>query len=293
MNKEIFDKAKKNFLIKEHNLSKYATLDKDAIRYEEIEDSVRSNFFRDQNRIIHSASYTRYQNKTQVHSFFKNDHISTRSIHVQLVSQIARTISRALKLNEDLTEAISLSHDIGHTPLGHVGESILNEISQRELNEFFGHNIQGVRNYLYLEKSGKGLNLTVQVLDGILCHNGEMLSNVYEPKLKTKEKFLEEYNNCYKGYEYAKKVRPMTLEGCVVRISDIIGYVGRDIEDAIKLNKLSRDDIPDNIKEILGTTNQEIVDTLITDIMENSLDKPYIKMSDEVFLAIKELKKLF
>ena len=194
-------------------------------------------------------------------------------VHVQLVSKIARTMGRALKLNEDLIEAMALGHDIGHTPLGHTGERLLNEISLRETNTMFNHNIQSVRVFKDMEKNGLGLNLTIQTLDGIMAHNGEIVNPIYEPVKKTKEEFLEEYKKSYYDKEVIKKMRPMTLEGCVVRISDVIGYLGRDIEDAIKIGVLERSEVPDSIKNVLGTTNKEIVNTIITDIIKNSLDK--------------------
>ena len=292
MNKELLDEVKANFLKKEANLSIYATKSSSGIRLmkENLDDDIRPNFYHDIDRIIHSLSYTRYMNKTQVFSFNTNDHISKRIIHVQLVSKIARTIGRALNLNEDLIEAIALGHDIGHTPIGHTGEAILNEISIRELGCMFNHNIQSVRNYLTIERNGNGSNLTIQTLDGIMCHNGEMPLNIYEPSTKTKEEFIKEYEECYTDKETLKKIRPMTLEGCVVRISDIIGYIGRDIEDAISIGVLKREDVPDNIKKVLGTTNKEIVNTIILDIVSNSINKPYIKLSDQVFKAIFDLK---
>lgn len=291
MSVEITKKVKANFLNKEANLSKYATKSIDAIRLNEETEDIRPPFFHDTDRIIHSLSYTRYLDKTQVFSYSMNDHISKRIIHVQLVSKIARTIGRALNLNEDLIEAIALGHDIGHTPIGHVGEKILNDISYRELNEYFNHNIQSVRTYLNIEKNGKGRNLTLQTLDGIMCHNGEMPAGYYEPKPKTKEDFIKEYELCYKDQSYIKKLVPMTLEGCVVRISDIIGYLGRDIEDAIRLKVIKKTDLPDSITDVLGTTNKSIVNTIIIDIINNSLDKPYIKLSDNVLKAILDLKK--
>lgn len=283
--------AKINFLSKEENLSPYAAKSNEAIRLHEIQEDMRPNFFRDIDRIIHSLSYTRYSDKTQVFSYRENDHISKRMIHVQLVSKVARTIGRALNLNEDLIEAIALGHDIGHTPLGHTGEHFLDEISQRELSETFAHNIQSVRHCMYVENKGEGLNLSIQVLDGIMCHNGEMLSNKYVPMEKDKEEFLKEYNNAYKDYASTKKCSPMTLEGCVVRISDIIGYIGRDIEDAIALGAIKREDIPKEISDVLGTTNKEIINTIILDIIKESMDKPYIKMSEEVYNALFTLKK--
>ncbi len=288
---EYLKKAKRNFLNKEKNLSEYATKSKDAIRLIEDDDDIRPAFFHDIDRIIHANSYTRYLDKTQVFTREINDHISKRITHVQLVSKIARTIGRALNLNEDLIEAIALGHDIGHTPLGHVGESILNDISRRELGEYFAHNIQGVRHYMYVEKNGKGLNLCIQVLDGIMCHNGEILDPVYKPEDKTKEEFLKEYEEAYLDLKKANQNHPMTLEGCVVRISDVIGYIGRDIEDAIRIDKIKREDLPKEIIEVLGDNNKDIVNTIILDIIENSMDKPYIKMSDKVFNALFTLKK--
>ena len=177
--------ARNNFLKKESYLCEFATKSIDFLRVREENEDIRPPFFHDIDRIIHSLSYTRYIDKTQVYPLNSNDHISKRMVHVQLVSKIARTIGRALNLNEDLIEAIALGHDIGHTPLGHVGESILNDISMRELGEYFAHNIQGVRNYLVVENNGCGLNLTIQVMDGIMCHNGEMLSSKYVPMKKT------------------------------------------------------------------------------------------------------------
>jgi len=292
MEEKLVKEIKENFLLKENTLSEHATKSSDGIRIkeEDLDNDIRPNFYHDIDRIIHSLSYTRYLDKTQVFSFKQNDHISKRIVHVQLVSKIARTIGRSLNLNEDLIEAIALGHDIGHTPIGHTGERILNDISLKELGEMFNHNIQSVRNYLVLENNGTGNNLTIQTLDGIMCHNGEMLSNIYYPNPKTKEEFLEEYYKCYTDKEVLRQVRPMTLEGCVVRISDIIGYIGRDIEDAIRLGLLDKEIIPDNIKEVLGTTNREIVNTIILDIVANSYNKPYIKLSDEVYKAIFDLK---
>lgn len=285
------EKAKENFLRKEKDLSNYATKSSDAIRFKEENEDIRPPFFHDIDRIIHSLSYTRYLNKTQVYTLNSNDHISRRITHVQLVSKIARTIGRALNLNEDLIEAIALGHDIGHTPLGHAGEAILNRLSLKELGEYFAHNIQGVRYYMSVATDGKGLNLTLQTLDGIMTHNGEMLSPIYEPMPKDKEEFLREYNESYKDLEKTKKYRPMTLEGCVVRISDIIGYIGRDIEDAIMIDRFKRSDIPKEIRDVLGDNNRDIVNTIVLDIINESIDKPYIKMSDRVYKALFALKK--
>lgn len=285
------EKARKNFLLYEESLSNFATKSNEAIRIKKEESDIRSSFSRDTDRIINSLSYTRYLDKTQVFSFKENDHISKRMTHVQLVSKIARTIGRALNLNTDLIEAIALGHDIGHTPLGHTGEAILNEISKRELNEYFAHNIQSVRELMIVENNGKGLNLTIQVLDGIMCHNGEILSSKYEPIPKTVEEVISNYNLAYKDLKLVNKIPPMTLEGCIVRISDIIGYIGRDIEDAINIGVLKKKDLPKEITEVLGSTNKEIINTIILDIIDNSMDKPYLKLSDSVYNAILLLKK--
>ena len=288
---DVMEIAREHFLNNEKNLSEYACRDCDAIRFQEEEFDIRPNYFHDIDRIIHSLSYTRYLDKTQVFSRSENDHISKRITHVQLVSKIARTIGRALSLNEDLIEAIALGHDIGHTPLGHVGESILNEISLRELGEYFAHNIQSVRHLMIVENQGKGFNLCVQVYDGIMCHNGEMLSSKYTPVKKDKEEFLREFQDSYHDIKTSNKNHPMTLEGCVVRISDIIGYIGRDIEDAIMIGKINREDLPKEIVDVLGNTNRDIVNTVILDIIQNSMGKDYIKMSDDVYHALFALKK--
>ena len=280
-----------NKIIKEDYLSKYATKSTDAIRLVDEKEDFRPSFYRDIDRIINYSSFTRYMNKTQVFSFKDNDNIQTRLVHVLLVSKISRTIGRSLNLNEDLIEAISLSHDIGHTPIGHVGEKILNKISIRELNETFMHNIEGVRNYLVLEHDGKGANLTIQVMDGILCHNGEILNNIYVPHKKTKEEFLKNYYDAYHMHEKDVSFDPMTLEGCIVKLSDIISYIGRDLEDAIRLNFIKREDIPLEIVNILGNNNRDIVNTLVCDVIENSKGHNYIKLSENVFRALKKLIK--
>ncbi|MBQ6324019.1 MAG: HD domain-containing protein [Bacilli bacterium] len=286
------DIAKKNFLNNEKYLSKYACKNSEAIRIDYLEeDDLRPAFFHDIDRILYSLSYTRYMDKTQVFTRSENDHISKRITHVQMVSKIARTIGRSLNLNCDLIEAIALGHDIGHTPLGHEGEKMLDEISRRELGEYFAHNIQSVRHLMCVENNGNGFNLTVQVLDGIMCHNGEMLSPKYEPVNKSKNEFLKQYQEAYKDIKESNKNRPMTLEGCVVRISDVIGYIGRDIEDAIMLGKIKREEIPEEVSSVLGTTNSEIINTIVLDIINNSLDKPYLKMSDDVYKALFLLKK--
>lgn len=276
---------------REDNLSSFATLSKDGERLKEEESDFRPIFYRDIDRIINYASFTRYRNKTQVFSFYGNDNVQTRMTHVLLVSKIARTIGRCLNLNEDLIEAIALAHDIGHSPIGHVGEKILNEISIRDLDEVFMHNVFGVRNYLFLERDGEGANLSIQVMDGILCHNGEMLSNIYYPKKKTKEMFLKDYYDSYKMHHRKVDLIPMTLEGCIVKLTDVISYSGRDLEDAIRLNFIKREDIPLDIKEVLGDNNRDIVNSLVCDVIKNSKNHNYIKLSENVYHALVNLVK--
>ncbi len=280
------------------NLSKCACKSSSGIRKypkrEAIPDqqNIRPSFFHDTDRIIHSRAYSRYIDKTQVFFLFNNDHITHRVLHVQLVSKIARTIGRCLKLNEDLVEAISLGHDLGHVPYGHDGESYLTSICEKDGMGHFCHNAQSVRSLMELENEGKGLNLTLQVLDGILCHNGELLDKVYQPdSAKNWDKFLEEYENCWRIEKYDKKIRPMTLEGCVMRISDVIAYIGRDVEDAITVKLIERAAIPNEISAILGDTNDQIINNLVIDIINNSFGKEYITFSDKVFNALVELLK--
>lgn len=285
MKKEIISNMKKQEL----NLSNFASYSKDAIRLQNSEKDFRTEYFRDIDKILYSLSYIRYIDKTQVFSNIQNDMISKRVNHVQMVSKIARTIGRALNLNEDLIEAASLGHDLGHVPFGHEGEKILNEISLKYNEGFFSHNVQSVRTLMNIENKGLGNNITIQVLDAILCHNGEMLQNIYYPQAKTKETFINEYNECYKNKELLKKLKPMTLEGCVVRISDVVAYIGKDIEDAIRIGVISKEEIPTEITSILGYNNSEIVNTIVNDIINNSLNKNYIKLSKKVFNALKGL----
>lgn len=269
------------------SLNRYACKNDKAERYQYVDKDIRLEFARDVDRITYSNSYTRYAGKTQVYTLKDTDHVSMRGVHVQYVSRVSRAIARALSLNEDLCEAISLGHDIGHVPFGHLGEKFLNELSIKHTGEVFAHNVQSFRQLEYVELNGKGLNLTCQVLDGVLCHNGEILHKEYRPNtLKTKEELLEEYKKCYLSYENIKKMVPMTLEGCVVRISDIIAYIGKDIEDAISLGVIDKSDIPREITKVLGQSNSDIIDSLVEDIISNSLDKGYVSMSDEVYEAL-------
>ena len=249
---------------------------------------IRSSFSRDTDRIIHSHSYTRYIDKTQVFSLFQNDHITHRVLHVQLVSKIARMIGRSLQLNEDLIEAIALGHDLGHVPYGHDGEKYLNSICQEAGCGLFVHNAQSMRTLTALENHGRGLNLTLQVLDGILSHNGELLEQEYAPdRSKTPEKLLEEYNSCFTKEQASRKIRPMTMEGCVVRISDIIAYIGRDIEDAITIGMITRENLPEETRSVLGDRNDHIIQTLAYDLIEQSFGKSYLSFSPQIFKALK------
>ncbi len=288
----MYEEIKKNMALRNENIKPYATKDSEAYRFrEETDDDFRTPYYRDVDRIVYSLSYTRYMDKTQVFTFEDNDNISKRMTHVQMVSKIARTLGRALRLNEDLIEAAALGHDIGHVPFGHVGERILNKISLEHGEGYFNHNIQSVRTLMYLEKNGKGLNLTLQTLDAIMCHNGELELKEYRPKKKTKEEFLKEYEQSYKDPKMIYQLVPMTIEGCVVRISDIIAYIGRDVEDAIRMGVITMDEVPKEVLDVLGTRNTEIINTINVDLLEHSMNKDYICMSDEVFNAIRSLKK--
>lgn len=244
----------------------------------------RNAFVRDADKILHCPFYNRYADKTQVFSFNKNDDITHRSLHVQLVSRIARTIGNALNLNVDLIEAISLGHDLGHTPFGHTGEYILDDLYSEKTNRRFAHNIHSVRVLDIIFP----LNITLQTLDGIASHNGELELEEYKPiSSLTFDKFDKEIENCYNDLAYVKKLIPSTLEGCVVRISDIIAYLGKDRHDAEK----SDIDVQPFADYGIGTTNAEIINNLSVNIIENSYGKPYIKMDKNVFDALCSCKK--
>lgn len=276
---------------KDQHLSEFACKTSSAIQYYDRKEDIRPAFFHDADKIIHSRCYSRYIDKTQVFYLIENDHITHRVLHVQLVSKIARTIGRFLNLNEDLIEAISLGHDVGHTPFGHNGETIVSDFCQQHGVGIFEHNIQSFRLFHEIENKCDGLNLCVQVLDGIICHNGEMLSSKYEfDSSKTKEQLLNEYHASQNAKGVSEKMKPMTLEGCVVRISDVIAYIGRDIEDAIKLKLIDRRDIPRSITIVLGDTNREIINTLILDLVNNSYERGALIFSEDVFNALNQLK---
>lgn len=277
--------TQKYIKIRNKHLSVYARKDEDYNRFNTENSDMRTAFFRDIDRVLYSNAYLKYKDKTQVFTFEeKNDLLTSRISHVQYVSKIARTIGRLLGLNEDLIEASSLAHDLGHTPFGHVGEKILSKISEENNEGIFQHHAQSVRILLEIEKK----NITVEVLDAVLCHNGEILNCIYDPIIKSKEEFLNQYKNEFISQN--KGIKPMTLEACVVRISDIIAYIGKDLEDAYKLNMVKPSDLPESVKKELGTENSVIVNTIIEDIVKNSIDQNYIKISENIYNAISELK---
>lgn len=281
-------------------LSELACLSNSAIRRvrEDLVD-YRQPFAQDADRILHSKAYTRYIDKTQVFSLIDNDHISHRVLHVQMVSRIARTIGRFLGLNEDLIEAIALGHDIGHPPFGHEGERILSKICRQHGLASFQHNIQSVQFLDRFERGGTGWNLTLQVLDGILCHDGEIHARQLKPQ-RVKDFAVHDWEITAKGEDPGLALIPMTLEGCVVRLADTIAYIGRDIEDAIELGLVRRDELPITCTAVLGASNGTIVYTLVTDLLANSMHVREASMDDssgdcigfgeEVALALKTLK---
>lgn len=230
---------------REESLSPYAARSRNSRgRPKEEEPSfLRTDFQRDRDRIVHSKAFRRLSHKTQVFIAPSGDHYMTRLTHTLLVSQIARTISRALNLNEDLTESIALGHDLGHTPFGHTGEEVLNEL----LPGGFHHNLQSLRVVDVLEKEGQGLNLTFEVRDGILKH-----SKVLRDPLKQHSQ------------------EPETLEGQVCKIADLVCYLDHDINDAIRAGIITEGDIPEEIAEILGSNTSERIDRMVTDIVQSS-----------------------
>lgn len=247
------------------------------------------SFFEEVGEIIHSSAYARY-NKTQVFQESSGDGISRRWLHVQLVSYTARQISRALGLNESLAEAIALAHDLGHPPYGHEGEKYLNEICIASGCGFFVHHAQSARLLRLLENRGKGLEVSMPVLDGVLCHNGEVLNREYVPDyMKSEAQFEEELNSCFSLPHFSEAVRPATLEGCAVRVSDVIAYIGRDLEDAIKLGIINRGDIPEQARAVLGCTEASIRKALINDVVRESCGCAVLTFSENVFQALQRL----
>jgi len=274
-------------------LSEHATRNAAAIRREEEElltEGYRQAYSVDVDRILYSRAYARYIDKTQVFYLIRNDHITHRVLHVQLVSKISRTIGRLLGLNEDLIEAMALGHDIGHTPFGHDGERFLSEICVEHGIGAFLHNVQSVQFLDLVERKGRGWNLCLQTLDGILCHDGEVHNQVLAPRPEKTFDRLEAELAAKKSNPQGE-LMPMTLEGCVVRMADTVAYIGRDIEDAIRLGLIRRADIPAECVRILGNSNGTIVFNLVTDILKNSYGQGHVQFSPEISDALARLKQ--
>jgi len=284
----------KNFLDlqEEKSFSSLACLSSKAKRRHKEKHSkneYRQSFSADSDRILNSLAFTRYIDKTQVFSLINNDHLTHRVIHVQLVSKIARTIGRYLGLNEDLIEAASLGHDIGHPPFGHDGEKFLSKLTHEHGAGYFHHNLQSIQFLEKIEKNGRGWNLSIQTMDAIICHNGEVHSIKLFPKKNRSFKDLDLMMKNMKKKKVCDEI-PMTMEGCVVRMADTISYIGRDLEDAIRLGLVNRENIPGICQKTLGKTNGTIVFSLVTDLISNSLNQPFIGFSQNVSNALKKLK---
>ena len=272
------------------HLSPYATPNASAIRRANVErdrdTAWRPAFVRDAEKIIHLPAYNRLAGKTQVFSLRANDDISRRGLHVQLVSRVARDIGLSLGLNLDLIEAIALGHDIGHTPFGHAGERFLNDVYHERTGRWFFHNVQSVRvlDVLY------GRNLTLQTLDGVICHNGECERQVFETSgLASFDEFDGIVSRCWdKGDVAIGHLRPMTLEGCAVRVSDIIAYVGKDRQDAILAGLVSPDAFDDGLG---GAYNSWALGTFISDVVEHSFGRDRIEMSEAAFAEMRRAKR--
>jgi len=263
-----------------HIVNPYAFKDENIVRRNMDHDKAnlwRPAFVRDVEKIMHVPYYNRYSDKTQVFSLYRNDDITRRSQHVQLVSRIARNIGSLLGLNTDLIEAISLGHDIGHTPFGHAGETALSKAYNKRTGRIFKHNIHSAR---VLDKICL-LNLSLQTLDGIICHNGERELDMYRPQPYSDFTELDrKIEECCIDKDADKRLIPATLEGCVMRVSDIIAYLGKDRQDAKKLGIVNDDSYE---TKVIGTGNAEIINNLIVNIVENSYGKDYICMSEDVF----------
>ena len=271
-----------------NNLPKFAFNESNVLRRDNEKDKasiIRTPFIRDIDKIMHCPFYNRYADKTQVFSFYKNDDITRRALHVQLVSRIARTIGKALNLNLDLIEAIALGHDIGHTPFGHAGEDFLDQLYFEHTGRHFSHNIHSVR---VLDKIFP-YNISLQTLNGIAAHDGEMELCEYHPKaLDNFTDFDEQIEACYIDKTNVRKLlAPATLEGCVMRISDIIAYLGKDRQDADRAKIICNTDFDDGT---IGIYNAQIINNMIVNIVENSYGKDYIKTDEEHFEALKKAK---
>lgn len=250
----------------------------------------RQSFAVDADRVLHSLAYTRYIDKTQVFSLIDNDQITHRVLHVQLVSKIARTIGRLLGLNEDLIEAIAMAHDIGHPPFGHDGETFLGEKCLEHGLGPFLHNLQGVHFLERVEKAGQGLNLCLQVLDGVLCHDGEAPAEGLTPQ-RDKTFATLEAEMAAKSADRKLLLKPMTMEGCVVRLADSVAYIGRDLEDAILVGLVRRRDLPCEVVQVLGDTNGTIVYRLVEDLLAFSCERDMVGFSPAVRQALAAMKR--
>ncbi len=273
-----------------HRKNPYAFQDENAVRRNMERDKAnlwRPVFVRDVEKIMHLPYYNRYADKTQVFSFKNNDDITRRAQHVQIVSRIARNIGAVLGLNLDLIEAAALGHDIGHTPFGHAGERFLNELYYNETNRYFNHNVHSAR----VLDTIFARNFTMQTLDGVLCHNGEFEQQEYRPNYdKTFEDYDREMEACYtEGRAAIERLIPATLEGCVVRICDMIAYLGKDRQDA-ELAGMIEKDYPFTTKA-MGKENAMIINNLTVDIIENSYSKDYILLSEESFQDLSKAKE--
>jgi dGTPase len=246
-------------------------------------DRFRTEFQRDYTRIIHSRPFRRMRHKTQVFVDPQDDHLCTRLEHSLHVASVARTISKALELNNELVAAIAVGHDLGHAPFGHHGEGCLQQlVKKKDAGLTFEHEIHSLRVVDHLESPYEhhdGLNLTFAVRDGIVCHSGERFEPRLEPNWDKKPDDLA---------TTAKGDLPATLEGCVVRHADKIAYLGRDLEDAVALKVMRRDELPQNVRKVLGDNNRQIIASLVGDIFANSEKKPYIALSDGVADALNE-----
>lgn len=286
----IFAKIKK-----EHDalLGEKAFKDNNAWRIKpEDQDILRSRFAIDRDRILYSGAYRRYHGKTQVFSFTNliDEEMTNRNLHIAYVSQIGRTIGKYLGLNTELIEAIALGHDLGHCPFGHDGEKALSESCENAGIGQFHHNVESLHIVDNISNRGEGLNLTFQVRDGIISHDGEVHNTRLVPQKDKTEEDIQEYIRIKKEGGKADWM-PSTLEGCVVRITDTIAYIGQDIEDAIRYNILRREELPKEQVEFLGDKNSQIIDTLVKSVIINSYEQDYIGFDPETSYHLNELKK--
>jgi len=274
-------------------LAETATPNRAAKRLSDEQDlHYRPPFALDRDRIFYSGAFKRYTGKTQVIYFVSllDEQLTSRILHTLSVSQVSRTIGRMLSLNTDLVEAIALGHDLGHPPFGHDGERFLSMVSKKYELGAFHHNIQSLRVVDRIAKQGQGLNLTFQTRDGILSHNGEVHNQGLEAHPHKTESDLQDYILEMES-GHTVDMQPATLEGCVVRLTDTIAYIGQDIDDAIRIGLIKREQLPETATSVLGTSNGEIIETLVNDVVEMSRGKNYVSFSEEKAAALLELKK--